>query len=128
MTDERDFIGICKEDRGLPQISCDTWGGWVWVNVDPNAMPLAEFLGPIPEEMEHFKCEDLRLVATDHRVIECNWKVAVESFQEVYHFRFIHDRGGFTILDTKGASMGLFKHGNSRMVVPPFQAGHRSHP
>lgn len=118
VTDERDFIGFCKEDRGLPQISCDTWGGWVWVNVNPDAMPLLEFLGPIPNEMEHFNCENLRLVDTDHRVLECNWKVAVEAFQEVYHFRFIHDRGGYTVLNTKGASMGLFKHGNSRMVVP----------
>jgi len=118
VTDERDFIGLRKEDRALPEVSCDTWGGFVWVNVDPNAIPLLDFLGPIPEEMEHFQMDDLRLVGTDHRVIDCNWKVAVEAFQEVYHFRFIHDRGGFTLLDTKGAAMGLFKHGNSRMVVP----------
>lgn len=118
VTDERDFIGLCKQDRGLPQISCDIWGGWVWVNVDPDAMPLMEFLGPIPQEMAHFDCENLRLVDTDHRVMECNWKVAVEAFQEVYHFRFIHDRGGFSVLDSRGATMGLFKHGNSRMVVP----------
>jgi phenylpropionate dioxygenase-like ring-hydroxylating dioxygenase large terminal subunit len=50
--------------------------------------------------------------------MDCNWKVAVEAFQEVYHFRFIHDRGGFSVLDSRGATMGLFTHGNSRMVVP----------
>ncbi len=118
VTDERDFVGLCKEDRGLPEVSCDTWGGWVWVNVDPDPVPLLDFLGPIPAEMAHFRCEDLRLVGTDHRVMDCNWKVAVEAFQEVYHFRFIHDRGGFSVLDSRGATMGLFKHGNSRMVVP----------
>ncbi len=118
ITDERDFIGICKEDRGLPEISCDVWGGWVWVNFDANPTPLLEFLGKIPAEMEHFDCENLRLVGTDHRVIDCNWKVAVEAFQEVYHFKFIHDRGGFNVLDQRGAIMGLLKHGNSRMVVP----------
>jgi len=117
VTDERDFIGLCKEDRGLPEISCDVWGGWVWVNADPDATPLLDHLGKFADEMEQFQPENLRLVATDHRVVECNWKVAVEAFQEVYHFNFIHDRGGFTALNTKGAAMGLFPHGHSRMVV-----------
>jgi len=118
VTDERDFVGLCKEDKGLPAAGCETWGGWIWVNMNPDAKPLMEFLGKIPGEMEQCQCEDLRLVGTDHRVINCNWKVAVEAFQEVYHFRFIHDRGGFSLLDSKGATMGLFEDGNSRMVVP----------
>lgn len=118
VTDERDFGNICKEDRPLPPAACETWGGWIWINMNPNAKPLHEFLGKFTEEMAQFQCEDLRLVATDHRVIDCNWKVAVEAFQEVYHFRFIHDRGGFTTLDGQGATMGLLENGNSRMVVP----------
>ncbi len=116
--DERDFVDLCKEDRGLPEISCDTWGGWIWINVNPDASPLIDFLGKIPEEMEQYQCENLRLVGTDHREVNCNWKVAIEAFQEVYHFRFIHDRGGWTSLDSRGGTMGLLKHGNSRMVVP----------
>ena len=68
--------------------------------------------------MEQYQCENLRLVGTDHREVNCNWKVAIEAFQEVYHFRFIHDRGGWTSLDSRGGTMGLLKHGNSRMVVP----------
>ena len=118
VTDERDFIGLCKDDKGLPEISCDTWGGWVWINMNPDAVPLVDFLGSFAVEMEQFQCADLRLVGTDHRVVDCNWKVAVEAFQEVYHFRFLHDRGGFSALDSRGAVMGLLEHGNSRMVVP----------
>lgn len=118
ITDERDFIGINKEERNLPEIRCELWGGWIWINLHADAMPLLEFLGKIPGEMAHFDCENLRLVGTDHRVIDCNWKVAVEAFQEVYHFRFIHDRNGTNVLDQRGATMGLLKHGNSRMVVP----------
>ena len=118
VTDERDFGGLCKDDKGLPEISCDTWGGWVWVNMNPDAVPLLDFLGTVAVEMEQFQCADLRLVGTDHRVVDCNWKVAVEAFQEVYHFRFLHDRGGVSALDSRGAVMGLLEHGNSRMVVP----------
>lgn len=120
VTDERDFPGLCKDEKGLPEISCDTWGGWVWINMNANANaePLLDFLGRIPAEMEQFQCEELRLVGTDHREVDCNWKVAVEAFQEVYHFRFLHDRGGFSVLDSRGAVMGLLENGNSRMVVP----------
>ena len=118
MPDERDFVALCKEDRSLPQMSCDTWGGWIWVNLDTEAQPLLDFLGKIPAEMEQYGCADLRLIDTDHRVVNCNWKVAIEAFQEVDHFRFIHDRGGFTVLDSRGATMGLLENGNSRMVVP----------
>ncbi|MEM9134833.1 MAG: aromatic ring-hydroxylating dioxygenase subunit alpha [Actinomycetota bacterium] len=118
ITDERDFPNICKEDRPLPPASCGTWGGWIWVNMNPEAPPLLDFLGKFAEEMEQFQCERLRLADTDHRVIDCNWKVAIEAFQEVYHFRFIHDRGGFTNLNSRGATMGLLANGNSRMVVP----------
>lgn len=118
VTDERDFVGLCKEDKSLPQVSCDTWGGWVWINMNPNPQPLLDFLGKVAAEMAQFQPERLDLVGTDHRVVDCNWKVAIEAFQEVYHFRFIHDRGGFTNLDSRGASMGLFESGNSRMVVP----------
>ncbi len=118
VTDERDFPNICKEDRPLPPAACETWGGWIWINLNPAARPLLDFLGPFATEMAQFQCEDLRLVGTDHRIVDCNWKVAVEAFQEVYHFRFIHDRGGFTSLDSRGATMGLLENGNSRMVVP----------
>lgn len=118
VTDERDFIGLCKDEKALPQVSCDTWGGWVWINMNPNPKPLLDFLGQVAVEMEQFQPEHLELVGTDHRVINCNWKVAIEAFQEVYHFRFIHDRGGFTNLDSRGAIMGLLDDGNSRMVTP----------
>lgn len=118
VTDERDFPGLCKEEKGLPQISCDTWGGWIWINMSPEPTPLLEFLAPVAAEMAQFQPERLQLVGTDHRTVNCNWKVAIEAFQEVYHFRFIHDRGGFTNLDSRGATMGLLPNGNSRMVTP----------
>jgi phenylpropionate dioxygenase-like ring-hydroxylating dioxygenase large terminal subunit len=116
--DERDFVNLCKEDRGLPQVSCDTWGGWIWVNLDTNAQPLLDFLGPIPDELDQFQPESMRLVGTDHRVVHCNWKVAVEAFLETYHLRFIHKDGNLPELDSRGATMGLLGNGNSRMVTP----------
>ena len=78
-------------------------GGCVWITFNPHPRPLKEFVGKVAVEMEQFQREDLRLVGADHRVIDCNWKVVVEAF----HFRFIHDRGGFTLFDSKGGHHGL---------------------
>ena len=97
---------------------CETWGGWIWVNLDPQAQPLDEFLNPIPNELNQFNSQDLRLIGSDHRVVNCNWKAVADAFLEVYHLRFIHKDGNLPELDNRGATMGLLPNGNSRMVTP----------
>lgn len=118
VTDERDFVGLCKEDRALPEIQCEVWGGWIWINLDPDAQPLVKFLGSVTNELEQFKAENLLLKGTDHRIINCNWKAAVDAFLEVYHLKFIHKSGNLPELDNAGAALGLLPNGNSRMVSP----------
>ncbi len=116
--DERDFIGFCREDKFLTTISCDVWQGWVFVNQDPNAASLQEWFGVPFAQMEELAGEELRAVGPRSMTIPCNWKVTAEAFFEVYHFKFIHDRGGWSALDNRGATMGLFPNGCSRMVTP----------
>ena len=118
VTDERDFVDLCKDEKGLPQMRCEMWGGWIWVNLDSQAQPLDEFLSPISNELEQFNSGELRLMGSDHRIVDCNWKAAVDAFLEVYHLRFIHKGGNLPELDSRGATMGLLPNGNSRMVTP----------
>ena len=33
---------------GLTEISCETWAGWVWFNLNPDAEPLRDFLNVLP--------------------------------------------------------------------------------
>ena len=113
-----DFDAIPYEQRHLTEYRCEVWGGWVFVNQDPDAMPLIEWLGPIARQMAQFDGENLRLFEKDSLIISCNWKVTVEAFQEVYHFKHIHQKQGVTSLDQRGATMGLFPNGHSRMVTP----------
>ena len=49
---EWDFPHIDKDTFSLPQVQVDTWGGWVFINMDLEAEPLHSYLGVIPE---HFK-------------------------------------------------------------------------
>jgi phenylpropionate dioxygenase-like ring-hydroxylating dioxygenase large terminal subunit len=116
--DERDFVGLDKSTRCLRSVRCETWDGWVFVNQDSDAVPLLEWLAPIPEQLDELQGPSLRTVATRSEIVPCNWKVTAEAFLEVYHFRHIHSRGGEAQLDNRGATMGLLPNGASRMITP----------
>lgn len=116
--DERDFVDLDKTERCLPSISCAVWDNWIFVNQDANAISLAEHIGSIADEMSEFKGQSLRTVAKQSEIVPCNWKVTAEAFLEVYHFRHIHSRNGESLLDNRGATMGLLPNGCSRMVTP----------
>src|SRR5262245_59880795 len=46
---EWDFPHIDKKNFDLNAVRCDTWGGWIFINMDLNASPLGEYLGDLPE-------------------------------------------------------------------------------
>jgi phenylpropionate dioxygenase-like ring-hydroxylating dioxygenase large terminal subunit len=116
--DERDFVDLDREVRCLPQVRCDTAAGFVFVNRDLDASPLAEWIGPAWEMLSSFHGETLREVYRESMIVPCNWKVTAEAFLEVYHFRHIHSHDGVSVLDNRGAAMGLYPNGHSRMVTP----------
>ena len=116
--DERDFVDLDWQERCLPRASCDTFAGFVFVNRDLDASPLADWIGPMAEMLEPFRAEDLREVYRESRIVPCNWKVTAEAFLEVYHFRHIHSHDGVSVLDNRGAAMGLYPNGHSRMITP----------
>jgi phenylpropionate dioxygenase-like ring-hydroxylating dioxygenase large terminal subunit len=119
--DERDFVGLCRDERGLVQISCEVWQGWIFVNRDPDAPTLHEWFEPALSQLDELSGDTLSTVAVRSVIVPCNWKVTAEAFLEVYHFRHIHARGpagGDTALDNRGAAMGLLPNGCSRMITP----------
>ena len=49
VTSEWDFPHIDRKNFSLNAVLCDTWGGWVFINMDLNAEPLSKFLGDLPQ-------------------------------------------------------------------------------
>ena len=80
-----DFPHIEDDKFGLPEVQVDTWGGWVFINMDRNAKPLHEYLGILPEHFERWKPENAYKMIHVEKVIPCNWKVGWEAFIESYH-------------------------------------------
>jgi Ring hydroxylating alpha subunit (catalytic domain) len=66
------------------------WGGFVFINLDPDAPPLEEHLEDLPWHFAQWPLEDRYLTSHVVRVMPCNWKVALEAFIEAYHTMAVH--------------------------------------
>ncbi len=85
VTSAWDFPHIDRETFTLTPVRCDTWGGWVFVNMDADAEPLADFLGDLPEHFAVWRPEERYIQAHVAKVMRCNWKVCQEAFMEAFH-------------------------------------------
>ena len=78
------------EESALLPVHLEEWRGFVFVNLDSQAGPLAEYLGDFPARAAPYPLERLRLA---HRVwydIEANWKFVVQNANECYHCPGVH--------------------------------------
>lgn len=86
-----DWQGALTDERtSLGKVQVDTWGGWIWINLDPNAEPLAKYLDPVPAMLDPFETQNMRFRWRKWIVFNCNWKVAMEAFSETYHVASTH--------------------------------------
>ncbi|NND66511.1 MAG: aromatic ring-hydroxylating dioxygenase subunit alpha [Halioglobus sp.] len=81
---------LTDECTSLTPVSVDTWGGWIWINLDPDCEPLADYLAPIPEMLDPFQLHNMRVRWRKWGIFDCNWKVAMEAFNETYHVQTTH--------------------------------------
>lgn len=116
--DERDFTGLRADERGLVPVRCEAWGGFVFVNLDPDAVALHEWLAPIISRYPEIGEASLRVTGRQAYEVACNWKIMAEGFLEVYHAKTIHTHTVAQLLDPRGAVMQLFPHGHQAMTTP----------
>ena len=89
--DEEDWQGALHAGcTSLTPVQVDTWGGWIWINMDLEAGPLREWLEPIASLIDPFEFEKMRYRFRFWGIFDCNWKVALEAFLEPYHVQGTH--------------------------------------
>ncbi len=118
--DAKDFPGLDRSRLGLKPVRCETYDGWVFVNEDLDAQPLRAWLGPVAEEWSPLCGDTLRSHGSRLERVPANWKVVADAFLETYHLSTIHSNTVADLLDHRGAAMGLFEGGHSRMVTPKW--------
>jgi nitrite reductase/ring-hydroxylating ferredoxin subunit len=107
-----DFPHVCDETHALQAVKCETWGGFVFINMDPEAKPLAEYLDVLPEHFSHFPLERRRIALHVEKILPANWKAAQEAFIEAYHSFETHDspNGANAQYDLFGKYVSRFIH------------------
>jgi nitrite reductase/ring-hydroxylating ferredoxin subunit len=85
-----DFEHVSDDDLRLPEAVVGTWGGFVFLNMDPKAMPLERHLEVLPQHFQRWRLEDCWKAVHVAKVIPCNWKIAQEAFMESYHVIATH--------------------------------------
>jgi phenylpropionate dioxygenase-like ring-hydroxylating dioxygenase large terminal subunit len=89
--DREDFPQGLPQEARMQPVRVESWGAWVFVNMDPEAESLSEYLGVAGEHLEPYHFER-NYALTEDITFEwaCNWKVGVDAFNEVYHVQGIH--------------------------------------
>ncbi|MGH0032180.1 MAG: aromatic ring-hydroxylating oxygenase subunit alpha [Myxococcota bacterium] len=109
----------------LRPVRCETWAGFVFVNLDPDAEPLRDYLGVIPEHLDPYHFEEWKVAYDATIEIECNWKTSVDAFNEAYHLAATHT-WTLEFSDDVNTTYDCYdKH--TRMIFPEVQASPR-HP
>lgn len=115
--DERSFTDIDRDELGLVPVRCETWEGFLFISEDPDAPPLLEFLGPLAEQMREIDGPSQRLVGTQTHHLDCNWKLMVDAFLEVYHIRTIHPDNAALLYNDQSVTVSMLPNGHSRLTV-----------
>jgi choline monooxygenase len=84
--------GFEKERFPLFPMRVQTWGPLIFVNADPDAAPLAETLGELPDLLADwgYDLAAYRYRGADEMTVPSNWKVYVENAIECYHCPTAH--------------------------------------
>ena len=81
---------LCEGIADVGQVKVESWGGWLWINLDPEAGPLKDYLEPAMTMLDPYQLQNMRPRWRKWVVFECNWKVAMEAFAETYHVNTTH--------------------------------------
>ena len=76
--------------HALTSVKVDTWGPFIFVNLDPESEPLSAQLGELPELFKRYWTSDWARVHSVDYWTDTNWKLYVENNTESYHEPSVH--------------------------------------
>ncbi len=80
------------DDAELNLVPCrvEFWGGAAFINMDDNAAPLLDHIGPLAERLNPHNVDKLQYEWWYASVLPVNWKLAMEAFMEGMHVMRTH--------------------------------------
>jgi glycine betaine catabolism A len=85
-----DLEDFSFEEYGLAPVRLETWQGFVFLTLDPDAPSLASQLGDLVEHWSRFDFRSLRSAKRIEYDVRANWKFIAENYSECYHCPGVH--------------------------------------
>lgn len=118
ITDRETFEeAVVCDNPSLAEVRCEVWAGFVFINMDDQAKPLADFLGEFAHIMANYRMEEMDIVTDMETDWPVNWKTVLDAFMEGYHAHARHPQL-MGLIDDYHFQHDLWDHGHSRMIIP----------
>lgn len=90
--ESRDDMECLRRNARLPEVRLERWHGFLFVNLDPAAAPLAPSLAKVEPFWTNYEDADLVAVppTPGDTPLPWNWKIHAENFTDAYHPEFVH--------------------------------------
>ncbi|WP_229023126.1 aromatic ring-hydroxylating oxygenase subunit alpha [Actinomarinicola tropica] len=82
--------GFDRSEVCLPRLAVETWQGFVLVNTDLDAEPLAPQLVGLDERLAGLRIDEMVRVGAIEWDQPWNWKTTFENYAESYHHQGVH--------------------------------------
>ena len=113
-----DFPHADPKEMSFPEVRVETLGGFVWINMDPDAPTLREYIGPEAlRHIEAWRLEDRFVACHVVKPIPCNWKLNMGAFLEAYHVLATHPQVAAASADAN-AQYDIYGDHVSRYIAP----------
>jgi choline monooxygenase len=89
--EHRSYTELDKSGLGLMPARVETLAGLLFVNLDPDAVPLASETGELAERLSRYRLPELRRFSDFGETSQpANWKLVAENYLEGYHVPIAH--------------------------------------
>jgi phenylpropionate dioxygenase-like ring-hydroxylating dioxygenase large terminal subunit len=118
VTDRETFseTALCG-DLNLRMVKLETYGGFIFINMDDKAGPLSDYLGEIVDITSGYLLDAMEVRADIRLELACNWKIIQDAFSENYHVHITHPAFVDCTLD-RYLQIDFYKGGHSRRITP----------
>ena len=84
-------MGFNIDNVQLHSVGCETWGGFIFLNLTPTQAPdFQSGIGQCAESLKRYPLDQLDVAKIIEYEVAANWKVLCENYNECYHCGPVH--------------------------------------